>query len=113
MDVQAPKPGAAAASSTAPQSAKPLKAPKKAKTPIGVIIVAVIVALSLSALTVFAYLKTKDSPSVKDNQKSQAQDRASAGDIDDTTNGVDEGLKSLDDTKDFNDSDLSDTNLGL
>lgn len=113
MDVQAPKPAASATNpaTQAPAGAKSLKAPKTSKTPVGVILVAIIVGLSLSGLTVFAYMKTKDTPPVKQN--TQSQQKATSGDVDDTTKGVDESLKSVDDTQDFNDSDLSDTNLGL
>lgn len=114
MDVQAPKPAASAPATTAqtPAAPKPLKAPKGSKTPIGVILLAIIVGLSLCGLTVFAYMKTKDTPKIND-QSSQTQQKATSGDVDDTTKGVDESLKSVDDAQDFNESELSDTNLGL
>lgn len=113
MDVQAPKPNTPAPAKTqAPQSAgKALKNPKKGKTPVGVILVALLVAISLGALTVFAYMKTKDSAPVKPAQ--QTEQKASAQDVDNTTQGIDESLKAADDAADFNDSELSDTNLGL
>lgn len=121
MDIQAPKvdaapaaaPQAQAAAPASAEAAKPLKPPKRGKTPLGVIFMAILVAMSLSALTVFAYIKTKDSPPVRSDQQSQNEQRATTGDVDDTTKGIDESLKSMDDTADFNDTDLSDSNLGL
>lgn len=118
MDIQVPKadtPPAAEPQTAppAPEAAQPLKPPKKGKTPVGVILVAVLTAISLSVLTVFAYMKTKDNPQIKNDQQSQTEQKATTGDVDDTTKGIDESLKSMDDTADFNDTDLSDSNLGL
>ena len=117
MDVQAPKaatsPASSAAQTPAAANNKPLKAPKAGKTPIGVILVAILVGLSLCGLTVFAYMKTKDTPVTNNGQNTQTQQKATSGDVDDTTDGIDESLKSVDDAQDFNDTDLSDTNLGL
>jgi uncharacterized protein HemX len=119
MDIQAPAPAAASLpqepqeQAPAPEVNKPLQSPKKGKTPFGVMFVAILVGLALCGFTVFAYLKTKDSPTVKENQQAATQQKATAKDVDETTKGVDESLKSLDDSKDFNDADLSDSNLGL
>lgn len=120
MDVQAPPAPAAASQPAAstptatPAVSTPTSPHKKGKTPFGVMFVAVLVGLGLCGLTVFAYLKTKDAPTVRDNQNAATtQQKASAKDVDETTKGIDESMKSLDDAADFNDADLSDSNLGL
>lgn len=86
--------------------------PHKSGAPVGVIIVAVIIGLTLAALAVFAYLKT-NKPSAGNTANQSQQSGVTPAEVDQTTKGIDESMKSLDDSKDFSQDDLSDPTLGL
>jgi uncharacterized protein HemX len=114
MDIQPPQ---ATPSTSNPQSSEtePVTPanPKKSRPPIMVIIIAIIVALTMAGLTVFVYLKTKDTPSLKQASKQSQQDKATSADVESATQSIDESMKSVDEASDFNDTELSDSNLGL
>ncbi len=94
-----------------PMAIPPAPAGTHKGAPKAAIVVAVIIALALAALTVFAYMKTKN------DSKQSVNDRASssvtASDVDQASKDLDTSLNKADDTKDFPESDLTDQNLGL
>jgi uncharacterized protein HemX len=116
-------PAPSPAEDTAPKAAdaSPMAIPPTpvhhARVPRGTIIVAIVVALLLAGTSVFAYLKTKDSTITSDQNKTQTQDTATpkvtTSDVNQTSQEIDDGLKTIDESKDFGTSDLTDSTLGL
>jgi uncharacterized protein HemX len=88
--------------------------PKKSGTPKGAVIAAIIIGLALAAVAVFAYKKTQMKDHSTTNVTTSTQNsKVTTKDVDDTTQAIDDNLKTIDDTKDFADTNLSDTSLGL
>lgn len=87
------------------------------KKPVVAIVVAIIVGLSLIALTVFAYMQTKDGTKDTGDTHTETpthqEPKASTTDTDEATKQVDDTLGTIDDTKDLSETDLSDQSLGL
>lgn len=114
--VAAPEPVPSAAPEHSLLSAQ---ASHKSDKPIAVIIVAVLVAMSLIAVTVFAYMKTQNDTHPEANHTTTSpggthqQAAVTPNDVDTTSKEVDQTLSSLDDAKDFPDTELSDQALGL
>ncbi len=93
----------------APQSSH-----RKGRWPI--ILVAIIMALGLIAGAGYAYWqnnKAKPAPAVTSQAKEVVKDPATAEDIDKASTDIDAAIKKIDETKEFQESDLSDTTLGL
>ncbi len=94
-------------------------APLRHKAPIGAIIAAIVIALLLAAATIFAYLRSsKDTTATSTKFPTTAastatQPQLKASDIEQTSQGIDDSIKSIDNNKDFSSTDLSDTTLGL
>ncbi|MBA3758251.1 hypothetical protein H0X10_01295 [Candidatus Saccharibacteria bacterium] len=88
----------------------------KAGTPIVAIIAAVIVAVGLIGVTVFAYMKNQDGSKTDKYSlpgvSSQNQADTTGNEVDDTSKDVDNALKSADEA-DFPESELTDQSLGL
>lgn len=114
------------------QAAQPLAAPsaeppsnlpapaapsgRKAAAPLGVIIAAVLIALGLIAVTVYAYLQSQEKSS-KSTESSQTDTTkttpaVTGTDVDEASGEVDKALNSSEET-DFPDSELTDQSLGL
>lgn len=90
--------------------------PKHSGTPVVAVVIAIVIALALAGLTVFAYLKTRNtSPDTNTTttQPSTTASKATTKDVDNTSKDMDTALSSVDDTKDFAATDISDTALGL
>lgn len=100
--------------------------PKKKSAPLAAIIVAVVVALALSGLVLFVYMKSKSSTkqSAYNNSKTKTakantsqgiapKPQATVSDIDATNKDIDTSLTKIDDIRDFSSTDLSDAALGL
>jgi hypothetical protein len=90
----------------------------KKHSPVVPIVVAGIIALALIAVTVFAFLKTKETttPDGDDHTSPTHQETSSAAttqDIDDANKEIDQTLTAVDEAKDFPEADLSDQSLGL
>ncbi len=86
--------------------------------PLAAIVIAVIIAVALVGVTIFAYLSTRDATHQQDDdhtaqQESTEQAAVTTTDVDDATQDVDSTLSSVDDAKDFPESDLTDQALGL
>ena len=127
MDVQPPRPAPEPEPAPAPATpaanqtpaASPLaidskQAPKKSGRPIGIIILAILVALGLAGAAAYMYLQSKDKPAANEHTEHQTtEEDASAETVDEATKEIDDSLNSLDDDQDFNGSSLSDTDLGL
>lgn len=86
------------------------------KAPIGVIVVAVLVAVALAVLAVLTYMKNdqKEATSTPSPVTSQqAQESVSAEDVDSTNKDIDDSLNQANDASDFDSNSISDTSLGL
>jgi hypothetical protein len=82
--------------------------------PIGAIITAIVIALILAALTVFAFIKTSNTiEPITNGSDTNNQSSATPADVDETIKNIDESLNSVDDTQDVNNEGLSDPSLGL
>ncbi len=91
-----------------------LTLPAKAKAPIAAIIIAVIVALGLIGLTIFAFYKTQNNAKSGDTTASQQPEKpVTTEEVDATQTAVDKQLDTTNDAQDFSSNDLSDTSLGL
>ena len=90
------------------------KTPHHHSAPLGPIIVAVIVALVLGGLTVYA-LKTKNpaAPTANTASTSKTATTVKSSDVSKTSDDVDSSLKQVNDTQDFNSNDLSNATLGI
>lgn len=100
---------------TAEQKAEALlqtAAPKKARTPVGLIAFAIIVCIGLGALTIYTFMQTKKKPETQQTTTQTPAPAVTAEDVDQTTKELDETVDSVDNT-DVTDNDLSDTSLGL
>lgn len=90
--------------------------PVRHHTPVLAIIVATIVALGLAGAVVFMYLKNKDTDGTETQTSQTAvvqKPAVSAADVDNTSTDIDKNLTTIDETKDFVPTDLSDASLGL
>jgi uncharacterized protein HemX len=90
---------------------KPVK--HKSGAPIAAIIVAILVALGLVGVTVYAYMQSNKKTPATTTTTQQTTDKATTQDVDQASKDVDDSLKSLDANKDFPESDLSDQSLKL
>lgn len=88
----------------------------KAPSPVLAIVAAIVVALGLAAVTVYAYMQTQTKDDRKTNSSQSANTAASAEvkkeDVDRTAGEIDNALKATEET-DFPESELTDSNLGL
>ena len=101
-----------------PEAAQPLVAKSNGhhKTPIGVILVAIFVALGLGAVSVIAYTKSNDGqnkPAAELQATTNKTPDVTSDDVDATSTAVDESLKQVDETTEFDTNSLSDTSLQL
>lgn len=91
----------------------PAKVPaSRLRAPVAAIVVAVIVGLSLAALTVFAYFKGQDQQ-ITENKPTSQTVQVQPEQVDESADAIDTELNSLDDASDFNTTDLNDETLGL
>ncbi len=100
--------------STESAAMTPMVPSKKSKAP--AIIVAVILALALACGAVYAYLlnNKKADDAAKPAAKTQATTTpATKADLTKTSTTITDALKKVDDAKDFQEADLTDTTLGL
>lgn len=99
--------------STESAAMAPMVPAKKSKAP--AIIVAVILALALACGAVYAYLlnNKKAEDAAKPVAKTQTTTPAAKADLTKTSTTITDALKKVDDTKDFQEADLTDTTLGL
>lgn len=89
---------------------------RSTRAPVFAIVAAIIVGGALVAVTVFAFknsVKEGTPAATTTQQESTVPAAATTTDIDQTSAEIDKSLKSLDDTADFPDDELSDTTLGL
>lgn len=85
----------------------------RSSSPLAAIIAAVVVAVGLAGLTVFAYMKQQESNKpVPAADNSSAQQETPTQEVDTTDQEIDEALKASDEA-DFSESELSDESLGL
>lgn len=97
---------------TNPVSTTPPAKPKnKSSLPVALIAIVVVVVGALSAIAVFAYTKTKEPVGQADSAKPAVTTASQEAETASTE--IDNSLKSIDDTTDFGDADLSDSSLGL
>lgn len=82
----------------------------KRKAPVGIIIVAIIIAVLLAGVAVFAYMKTQKKSTGSVPAKAPV---ISASDVNSTEKQLDESLGGVSDDTDFAASNLSDASLGL
>ncbi len=85
--------------------------PPRARAPIAAIIVALIVAGGLAALTVFTFLKTQKQ--TQEKTETTTTQAVMPEEVDATTQAIDSELNTLNDTQDFDDSTMTDQALGL
>lgn len=88
--------------------------PKKHGAPKAAVAIAIIIALVLAGVTVFAYLKTKNNTPAG-NQQTQESTEApvTTQEVDDTSSEVEEAIDATNDAADLDSNEVSDTNLGL
>lgn len=92
---------------------------KSSGAPVAAIVIAIIVALALCGLVVFAFFKAKNDTklggdtSSSNSQTTVTKPQASPTDVDQTTSSIDQSLNSANDATDFSASDISDQSLGL
>lgn len=94
------------------------KSAHQRRKPIGVIVVAIIIALVLAGLSVYAWQKSKQAvPKTSSNTPAVSQKVATTAvrpsDVDQTGKAVDNSLNQLNDVKDLSTNDLSNATLGL
>lgn len=89
---------------------KSTASPRKHRAPVGAIILAVIVAGTLAAATIYAY-RQSNKPAV--TETAETSDTVNGSDVDATADEVDQTVNEMDSTSDFVESELSDTTLGL
>lgn len=99
--------------SEAPAPITPL--PHKASAPIAAIVAAVLVAIGLAAVTVYAYQKTQNDSkaTITNKNTTQTEVKSTAKEVDQTVKEIDDTLTTTDDAKDFPDSEITDQSLGL
>jgi flagellar basal body-associated protein FliL len=88
----------------------PAHAAGKKKAPIGVIVAAIVIALLLAAVAVFAYMKTQNKAASSNNPKVPT---IGVSDVSETEKQLDDSLSKVSDDTDFAVGDLSDASLGL
>ena len=90
-------------------------APHKASAPIAAIVAAILVAIGLAAVTVYAYKKTQNDskPAITNKNTTQTEVKSTAQEVDQTVKEIDSTLTTTDDAKDFPDSEITDQSLGL
>lgn len=100
--------------------ARVTQAPKSAsgrKSHWPMIIVAIVMALGLIAGAGYAYLqnnKTKPTPVVAEPAKKEVvKNPATAGDVEKASTDIDTAIKKIDETKEYQEADLSDATLGI
>lgn len=98
--------------SSKPKQAKLISAHAHSNKPIGAIIAAILIASLLAGLTIFAYIKTKDSDSKSANTPPPTS-AATAEDVDKTSQDLDNSLSGANNTEGFSTNDLTDSSLGL
>lgn len=94
---------------------------KASSTPLVAVILAILVALTLSGLVIFTFIKSKNdtklgsgkTTSSTNSQTTTTKPQASPEDVDQVSSGIDSSLSSINETTDFAASDLSDQSLGL
>ncbi len=84
---------------------------KTRSMPLVAVVVAIVIALGLIGLAVFAYFRHKDMPAGEHHHMSSTE--VTTNDVDNTGKDVDNALSSANDNKDLPESDLSDQALGL
>lgn len=104
--------------SSPPQTPVPTTAQNgdKHHSPYGAVVAAVVIAVLLAGLTVFAYLKTSGNKTATGTNKSSTQAvpaPVTSNEVDQTNSQIDDAMKSANDTEDFGSTDLSDSALGL
>jgi uncharacterized protein HemX len=87
-------------------------APKKPKTPVGLIVFAIVVCIGLGALTIYTFVQTKKKPETQQTTTQTTTPAVTAEDVENTSKELDETVDGVDNT-DVNDNDLSDSSLGL
>lgn len=90
-------------------------APKK-KSPMLVIVLAIIIALALGGVAYYLYDKNKGNPNIESQTAQPVADNvtpATTSDVDQTTQDVDTAVEEADKAGDVSDSDLTDSTLGL
>lgn len=101
-------------SDQAPLVAHPAESEHHHKKPIVAVLVAVVVALGLAGVAIFAY---QDLNKKKTADKAQTlpvtETETTPADVDDVTKEIDTNLNGTNDAADFDDNSLSDTNLNL
>lgn len=112
------KPAAEAEKSEGSVVTAPITSAPRHKGHLGAILVAVLISLALIAGAGYAYWQNnktkadtakKNTPAVTQKTKNPA----TADDVQKASDDIDASLKKIDDTKDFQEADLSDTSLGL
>jgi hypothetical protein len=113
-------PAAPESTPEAPAPASPMAinaaaVPMKHHAPVGVVVGAIIIALVLAALTVFAFMKlNKNSDSTKAPVKqATTAAKVTSSEVQETATAIDQSISSVNDSQDFNANDLTDTTLGL
>ncbi len=90
---------------------------QKHRTPILAVVCAVVVAGTFAALAVYAFLGSQEprdtTTAPQASQQPAAASKATTDDVDSTNAAIDDSLKTIDDTADYNDNAVSDTTLGL
>lgn len=86
----------------------------KAGGPIAAVIAAIVVAVGLAAVTVYAYFKTQNDnkPSTSETAPAAQAEPSAADEVDDTTKEVDQAIEDADGSE-FDEAELSDESLGL
>jgi len=126
MDIQSPKatpapspfaPAEPTSSGGSNQPPDPIKTPElmppKHGKPIGAIAMAVIIAIGLSALATYTYVKTNQTAQPATTNTTVQEQATTTSDVDDTTKALDESVNSVDEAEDFPENDLTDAALGL
>lgn len=96
---------------------EPTKQKQGHKKPIGVIVIAAIVAIGLIGLSVYMYINSQPKPidnsADTTDQTEEKKEEATPEAVDETTKEIDDNMDGLDDNADFSESELSDDTLGL
>lgn len=91
----------------------PMEAPHKAGAPIAAITAAILVALGLAAVTVYAYMKSQNENKPAATTTTQSASQTAASEVDKTTKEIDNTLSSTSEATDFPANEISDQSLGL
>jgi hypothetical protein len=85
----------------------------KSNVPVAAIALAVLIAIVLIGITVFAYIRTKNDGAATTTKTNLVQPKVTTQDVDQTSTEIDGTVNKVDDTKDFAGEDLTDKALGL